>query len=406
MAIRDITYSPHHKVLLASVGDDGYVDIWDTVTTKLQVSFTQKTASTFGSNHSQVLYAVKFSPTSPSLLATGGVDRKLSFYDISSNKCVHEISSDYSLTCLDYADDGVTICAGTSNGHILLYDIRQPSKPITKYLSAHPQQQINRIKFQHQPQNKSNPPSGSSSQSSSLPTTSPINASPSASKTMSQPESASKVSSSHTPLPNSTASQISPAPLPSSTLAATSSSNGYQTSSTFAAPSHLSQRPSGSFDSATTTSSLNSMKSSVSSSLSSPNSQFSPQTSTSATFSNPTISSNVSNSTSALKSDDSSFPSSSSSSSSLPSHNGGTVTGSSTNSVQVQLIRRVLEDVLYEFHQNVRNDIQNLHLEMLHQFHTQQEELHSVLQLVTQQTQQLTQEIREIKDEYKQFKTL
>jgi protein NEDD1 len=85
-AIRDIAYSPHHKSLLASVGDDGYIDIWDTLANKLQVSFTQKQSSSFGTNQSQAIHAVKFSSTSPSLLATAGMDRKLSFYDILSNK--------------------------------------------------------------------------------------------------------------------------------------------------------------------------------------------------------------------------------------------------------------------------------------------------------------------------------
>ena len=57
-------------------------------------------------------------------------------------------SSDTQVTSLEYASDGLTCGVGTSNGIVILYDIRS-NKPLTVYESHRYEQPIKSIKFHH-----------------------------------------------------------------------------------------------------------------------------------------------------------------------------------------------------------------------------------------------------------------
>jgi hypothetical protein len=77
------------------------------------------------------------------------LDKRLSFYDVTSRKCIRNVTTDYALSCLDYHSDGCTLLLGTMAGHLLLYDIRNAAKPVAKILNAHPGRPVNAVKFAH-----------------------------------------------------------------------------------------------------------------------------------------------------------------------------------------------------------------------------------------------------------------
>lgn len=147
VALRDLQHSPHKKHMLGLCGDAGVVELWDCNTTSSIVTLRPPQVQSGASI--MPLSALRFSPTSEALFASVGLDRRLCFYDANSRKCIRDIPTDYPLTALDYHKDGVTLVVGTSAGHLLLYDIRNASKPSAKILNAHQGRNVNAVKFGH-----------------------------------------------------------------------------------------------------------------------------------------------------------------------------------------------------------------------------------------------------------------
>ena len=148
VALRDLQHSPHKKHMLALCGDAGVVELWDCNTTSSIVTL-RPPQTPGGAGAIMPLSALRFSPTSEALFASVGLDKRLCFWDVNSRKCIRDIPTDYPLTALDYHKDGVTLVVGTSAGHLLLYDIRNASKPSAKILQAHAGRTVNAVKFGH-----------------------------------------------------------------------------------------------------------------------------------------------------------------------------------------------------------------------------------------------------------------
>ena len=73
-AIRELQYSHFKKSLLASVSDDGAVNLWDTN--------TRRHLHSFGTMHQAPATGVAFSPLNEMLLMTVGLDKKIICYDV------------------------------------------------------------------------------------------------------------------------------------------------------------------------------------------------------------------------------------------------------------------------------------------------------------------------------------
>mmetsp|Transcript_1045 Transcript_1045/g.1990 ORF Transcript_1045/g.1990 Transcript_1045/m.1990 type:complete len:594 (+) Transcript_1045:74-1855(+) len=128
-AVRDVKYSPHRSALLASSGDDKCVSLWDTNTSTLIKDFPRV--------HHESVRKVGFSPVSNSLLASVSLDKRIVFYDLNHKRTVKQMLTDYSLTCFDFHSDGVTLAVGSDKGHILSYDLRKSDQPCSKLTNAH-----------------------------------------------------------------------------------------------------------------------------------------------------------------------------------------------------------------------------------------------------------------------------
>ena len=76
--IHAIQYSRFKKALLGSVSDDGALNVWDTNTKKIVVSFPDE--------HTAPAMGLSFSPMNDMLLATVGLDKRIIFYDILGKK--------------------------------------------------------------------------------------------------------------------------------------------------------------------------------------------------------------------------------------------------------------------------------------------------------------------------------
>jgi len=77
---------------------------------------------------------------------------------------------------------------------------------------------------------------------------------------------------------------------------------------------------------------------------------------------------------------------------------GGGGGGSTTGTLQTKILEGVVEDCLMNFRAGIRNDIQNMHLELLRQFQIQKMEIEGLLKRYTD-TKELKEEIEKLKEE-------
>ena len=78
-------------------------------------------------------------------MCSASLDKKICFFDITQKKMVKKLETEYPLTALGFSPDGFTLAAGTLNGKILIYDLRQ-SQSVKSILNGH-DGQINYIEF-------------------------------------------------------------------------------------------------------------------------------------------------------------------------------------------------------------------------------------------------------------------
>ncbi|KAF9365860.1 Protein nedd1 [Mortierella sp. NVP85] len=90
--------------------------------------------------------------------------------------------------------------------------------------------------------------------------------------------------------------------------------------------------------------------------------------------------------------------SSSMSSGLMDAQHGGGGGGSTTGTLQTKILEGVVEDCLMNFRAGIRNDIQNMHLELLRQFQIQKMEIEGLLKRYTD-TKELKEEIEKLKEE-------
>ncbi|OQR92118.1 hypothetical protein ACHHYP_04057 [Achlya hypogyna] len=116
--------SPHPFVRdkLGAVYGSGAVRIWDAATATTFASFEHA--------HWAPATSLAFSPMSKNLIATGGLDKRIVFFDIAQKKEMNCLEAPYPITSISLYANGHLLAAGTSSGHVLTYDIRRASKPL------------------------------------------------------------------------------------------------------------------------------------------------------------------------------------------------------------------------------------------------------------------------------------
>ncbi|XP_071961127.1 protein NEDD1-like [Antedon mediterranea] len=144
-SIQQVGYSYFKKSLLASVSDDGALNMWDTNASKCVATFTD--------SHRAPATALSFSPVNDMLLASAGLDKRIVCYSVQAKSTIKTFTADAPLTSMAFATDGATLAAGTTRGKVLVYDLRMGALPI-KVLSAH-KTSVQTVAFSKATNNKS-----------------------------------------------------------------------------------------------------------------------------------------------------------------------------------------------------------------------------------------------------------
>lgn len=149
--IHDLRLSMLRRSLLGSVSDSGTVVLWD--------SNTQKEIHVFESSHKAPGSGLAFSPASELLVVSVGLDKKIICYDTASKIVVRAIRVESPLTAVDFTPDGTAIVAGSTQGKLYQYDLRNSSAP-TRITSAH-KTSVTSLRFQNCARQKSSRSSSS-----------------------------------------------------------------------------------------------------------------------------------------------------------------------------------------------------------------------------------------------------
>lgn len=119
--ITAIHFCHGYKSRLASCNDAGSVNLWDCNTSKVLKTFREHTAPSTG---------LASFPFNDLLLLSSGLDKKCVGYDVKSGETCSTLKTDYPLTSVEALLNGNSIALGTSNGKVLIYDLRSFSKPL------------------------------------------------------------------------------------------------------------------------------------------------------------------------------------------------------------------------------------------------------------------------------------
>ncbi|KAF5276053.1 hypothetical protein FQA39_LY00849 [Lamprigera yunnana] len=124
--------------LFAAGSEEGVIATWD-INTNAILCVIQA--------HQAPVTGVTFSPIRSDLLISSGLDRRFSFYDLLSKKCVIEVEVANCTTALDFSPCGAYLATGLQNGHISIYDIRNFNTPISTFV-GHSEKKIRNLHFQ------------------------------------------------------------------------------------------------------------------------------------------------------------------------------------------------------------------------------------------------------------------
>ena len=71
-----------------------------------------------------------------------------------------------------------------------------------------------------------------------------------------------------------------------------------------------------------------------------------------------------------------------------------------------EIVKDTVQDSLFSLQNSVHQDITNLHVDILRQFHLQQEQQYSLIEQLSKQVQNLTEEVKALREENQQLKNL
>ncbi|XP_024538354.1 protein NEDD1 [Selaginella moellendorffii] len=138
--LRLLEYSRSSRNLLVTAGDDGSLHLWDTTGRSPKASWIRQ--------HLAPASGVGFSFSNEKVIVSVGFDKRLHTYDTSVKKAVHSLSCDAPFSSLALKDDGWTVAAGTTNGRIMFYDIRTKVQPMAVLRAFNPSEAVASVCWQ------------------------------------------------------------------------------------------------------------------------------------------------------------------------------------------------------------------------------------------------------------------
>lgn len=124
--ITSLHYSPHRRQMLASSSMDGRVQLWDTGIRRLG----QNLQASAGASP---CWQASFSPTASGLVAAACGDGRVTLLDVNApgaSKGVGSIALGAEARCLSWRSDGKVIAAGSSDGRVVWIDPRMLSSSL------------------------------------------------------------------------------------------------------------------------------------------------------------------------------------------------------------------------------------------------------------------------------------
>ncbi|KAF4129298.1 WD domain G-beta repeat domain-containing protein [Phytophthora infestans] len=133
---------PYARHTLGSTYSDGSVRVWDLSTGQLKAEFVRQ--------HEAPATSLTLSPVSKVLLATGGLDGRVIFYDTLQRKKLRSLDLEQPVSSLALCADGKTLAVGTTTGEILVYDLRGAITPLFSTL-VHETSGVHSLQFSPPP---------------------------------------------------------------------------------------------------------------------------------------------------------------------------------------------------------------------------------------------------------------
>ncbi|TYZ67029.1 hypothetical protein PybrP1_011699, partial [[Pythium] brassicae (nom. inval.)] len=129
---------PYARHTLGATYGDGSVRVWDLTAGLLTSEFVR--------HHDAAATSLAISPVSKVLLATGGLDGRVCFFDTAQGKELRSLDFDHPVSSLALCADGKTLAVGTTAGEILIYDLRGAITPLYS-TCAHDEAAVNSLQF-------------------------------------------------------------------------------------------------------------------------------------------------------------------------------------------------------------------------------------------------------------------
>eukprot|EP00931_Biecheleriopsis_adriatica_P055923 TRINITY_DN33151_c0_g1_i2.p1 TRINITY_DN33151_c0_g1~~TRINITY_DN33151_c0_g1_i2.p1 ORF type:complete len:589 (-),score=130.64 TRINITY_DN33151_c0_g1_i2:70-1836(-) len=133
--ISGLRFSPLHDEMLASSDVSGNLQVWDVA--------ALRHTSRFPAAHHGAVRGLSFSTQNSDLLISGGDDAALIFWDVKNSKRIQEVSVEAGISSLSYHSGGYLLAGGTTEGSILIYDLRmlvakqRPAEPVQRFNVHH-----------------------------------------------------------------------------------------------------------------------------------------------------------------------------------------------------------------------------------------------------------------------------
>ncbi|RXG50973.1 Protein NEDD1 [Armadillidium vulgare] len=121
--VKDIRYSMLNRSIVGVCGGNGYVALYDAITSKVFARHN---------SHSAPVSNVAFSPINELLMISVGYDKKLISYDVNTKSIVMKCETENPLTCISFMTNGQSVAVGTMKGEVIVYDLRMLSHPLYK----------------------------------------------------------------------------------------------------------------------------------------------------------------------------------------------------------------------------------------------------------------------------------
>ena len=145
-AVRAIKYSIQKQHILGATYDDGTIRLWNTTTGAVECEFLKA--------HRAAATSLAFSPRNKLLLMTGGLDKRVMFFDIEKQATIRWIDTASPVTAVAMNYEGNTLAVGTSNGEIMIFNLKNGSSTPISTVAGHSLIPARWLAFQHRPRSK------------------------------------------------------------------------------------------------------------------------------------------------------------------------------------------------------------------------------------------------------------